>query len=117
MEMKADRSNREWNVMVQQSLPPEDEPTVYETPKIAVEKDSEHLSAESKRKEVRSEMLDHISASREVLGLVPAYSFWYLAQNPHVQQSIRDELKEANIDMISSPTPFDPQVISEMGQG
>ncbi|KAI1114802.1 cytochrome P450 [Nemania sp. NC0429] len=69
-----------------------DEPVVYETARTAVEKDSPHLSERDKRGEVSSEMFDHISASREVLGLVLGYAFWYIAQNPGAQQAIREEL-------------------------
>ncbi|KAI1167338.1 cytochrome P450 [Nemania serpens] len=91
-----------------------DEPVVYETARAAVEKDSPHLSEQDKREEVASEMFDHISASREVLGKVPSlctllmrrieaeqadriglvlgYAFWYIAQNPGAQQAIRGEL-------------------------
>jgi cytochrome P450 len=46
-----------------------------------------------------------IAASREVLGLVLAYTFWYVAENPQVQQRIRDELTSSGIDMTTVPSP------------
>lgn len=87
-----------------------DEPIVYETASAAVEKDSPHLSEQDKREEVSSEMFDHISASREVLGLVLGYAFWYIAQNPGAQQSIRGELTAHGIEI---PRPNDFRDIAE----
>ncbi|KAI1432068.1 cytochrome P450 [Xylaria sp. CBS 124048] len=84
-----------------------DDPVVYETAKMAVEKDSPHLSREAKREEVGSEMFDHISASREVLGLVLGYAFWYIAQNLGAQQTIREELVTRGIDLSCPPQSDD----------
>ncbi|CAG8973893.1 hypothetical protein HYALB_00003671 [Hymenoscyphus albidus] len=77
------------------------EPVIYEATKAAVEADSPHLSEEARKKVVASEMFNHISASREVLGLVLGYTFWYLAQHPHAQKCIWAELEEYDIDMTN----------------
>ncbi|OAQ60249.2 cytochrome P450 [Pochonia chlamydosporia 170] len=77
----------------------QDEPVVYAKAKQMVENDSPQLSSHEKRLEVASEMFDHISASREVLGLVLAYTFWYLAQDPHAQHEILAELTAAGVDV------------------
>ncbi|CAG8956428.1 hypothetical protein HYFRA_00003811 [Hymenoscyphus fraxineus] len=81
-----------------------DEPVIYEAKKAAVEADSPHLSEETRKKEVASEMFDHISASCEVLvgiGLVLGYTFWYLAQHPNAQNLFWAELEEYGIDMTN----------------
>ncbi|KAL4905244.1 cytochrome P450 [Aspergillus multicolor] len=95
-----------WTKSTGLPLAAKDEPVVYETAKNAVRKDSPHLSEEEQRMQVASEMFDHISAAREVLGLVLGYAFWYLAQHPTAQHRIAAELKEHNINTSSSsPTP------------
>ncbi|KAJ6090442.1 hypothetical protein N7486_009257 [Penicillium sp. IBT 16267x] len=89
------------------NLEAKDEPVVYETAKEAVKKDSPHLSLEAQKMQVQSEMFDHVSASREVLGLVCGYALWYLASHPDAQQKIHAELEEHKIDM-TSPIHQDP---------
>ncbi|KAL6831653.1 cytochrome P450 [Trichoderma camerunense] len=102
MESKADETIRQRSKM-KHSIPPENQPVVYETIKLAVKKDSPHLDEQTQQAEIGSEMFDHISASREVLGLVLSYTFWHLAQNPHAQRRVREELIEAGIDLTSAP--------------
>jgi unspecific monooxygenase len=124
MASKADQTIHNHRVLGQPVLP-EDQPVVYEAAKVGVQKDSPHLDSKAQNGEVASEMFDHIckslllsscgfvqaadtppaAASREVLGLVLAYTFWYIAQNPHVQQRIRAELAAAEIDMSAVPSP------------
>lgn len=59
MATKADRAAKQ-DQETSQPLDSADEPVVYEAAKVAVEKQSPAMSEESKRKEVASEMFDHI---------------------------------------------------------
>ncbi|GIC86015.1 uncharacterized protein Aud_002375 [Aspergillus udagawae] len=90
-----------WKQRTGLTLAPKDEPAVYETAMEAVRSDSPHLSEKEQRMQVASEMFDHISASREVLGLILGYAFWYLAQHPDAQHRISAELDAHGIDMSS----------------
>ncbi|KAL8950435.1 MAG: hypothetical protein Q9222_003529 [Ikaeria aurantiellina] len=76
-----------------------DYPTVYASVRNAVDHDSSHLDAQSKSSEVASELFDHMSSSREVLGLVLAYTLYYVSQNPIAQHRLRQEIASATPEM------------------
>lgn len=59
MTIKADRAIDQRKTTAD-TVPPVDQPLIYEATKDAVEKDSPNLDVETKRKEVASEMFDHI---------------------------------------------------------
>lgn len=59
MESKADETIRQRSEM-KHSIPPENQPVVYETIKLAVKKDSPHLDEQTQQAEIGSEMFDHI---------------------------------------------------------
>jgi unspecific monooxygenase len=78
---------------------PEDTPLVYRQVKAAQAKLTSETSAQQDRLAVASELFDHMSGAREVLGLVLAYTIYYISRHPHAQDRIRAELVSAGISM------------------
>ncbi|RFU24981.1 hypothetical protein B7463_g11355, partial [Scytalidium lignicola] len=69
-----------------------DTPVVYQLVKKGVDTDMPNASFDTKRKEIASELFDQMSGGREVLGLVLAYTIYYISQNPSAQARLRTEL-------------------------
>ncbi|KAI1818321.1 cytochrome P450 [Poronia punctata] len=78
---------------------PEDAPLVFEPVYSASKKEYTPSDLESRRKAIASELFDHMSGAREVLGLVLAYTIFYIARHPTAQQTLREELVAAQLDM------------------
>ncbi|KAI0455789.1 cytochrome P450 [Xylaria acuta] len=78
---------------------PEDTPLVFEAVSTASEKSQSGEDTQSLRLSVASELFDHMSGAREVLGLVLAYTIYYIARHPTAQQTLREELRAAQLDM------------------
>ncbi|KAI9856063.1 MAG: hypothetical protein M1813_009283 [Trichoglossum hirsutum] len=84
-----------------------DIPVVYQQLKKAttIEPKREQVDAETKRLEIASELFDHLSGAREVLGLVLAYTIYYISQSPSAQEDLRAEFLSVTPTM-QAPTPF-----------
>jgi len=78
---------------------PEDAPLVFEPVNTASKKDFSKSDSASRRQVVASELFDHMSGAREVLGLVLAYTIFYIARHPTAQKTLREELRAAQLDM------------------
>lgn len=77
----------------------EDNPLVFEAVYSASEKNPSGEDFETRRRSVASELFDHMSGAREVLGLVLAYTIYYISRHPTAQQTLRDEVRAAQLDM------------------
>ncbi|EQL00455.1 Cytochrome P450 [Ophiocordyceps sinensis CO18] len=70
----------------------QDTPVVYRLVKRGVEADMPGASEDTRKREIASELFDQMSGGREVLGLVLAYTIFYISQNPSAQARLRAEL-------------------------
>ncbi|KAL3420392.1 hypothetical protein PVAG01_08891 [Phlyctema vagabunda] len=82
---------------------PEDTPVVYKQVKEGQEKSAPAKNPQENRLSIASELFDHMSGAREVLGLVVAYTIYYIARHHNAQDHIRAELSAAGISMKVSP--------------
>ncbi|KAL8638751.1 MAG: hypothetical protein Q9228_004126 [Teloschistes exilis] len=90
----------------------ENYPTVYASVKRAASHRSGQKDAESVQAEIASELFDHMSSAREVLGLVLGYTLYYLAQNPAAQHRLLTEIVSVVPEMqhlSASLNPLNPQ--------
>ncbi|KAB2571079.1 Cytochrome P450 98A1 [Lasiodiplodia theobromae] len=67
-------------------------PIVYQQVKQAVNRDCSDDSETTRKRKIASELFDHMSSAREVLGLVLGYAIFYLSGKPEVQSKLREEL-------------------------
>jgi len=81
------------------SRSPEDTPLVYKQVKAGQEKLSLDKDLQQDRLSVASELFDHMSGAREVLGLVVAYTIYYISRHPNAQDRLREELTAAGLSM------------------
>ncbi|PFH62475.1 hypothetical protein XA68_13377 [Ophiocordyceps unilateralis] len=72
---------------------PCDVPVVYQLVKRGVEADLPHANPDKVKKEIASELFDQMSGGREVLGLVLAYTIYYISQNPSAQSRLVAEFE------------------------
>lgn len=87
-----------------ESRNPEDTPLVYQQVKAGQKKLCLDNDLQKNRLAVASELFDHMSGAREVLGLVVAYTIYYISRHPNAQDRLRDELMVAGISMKKSPS-------------
>ncbi|PHH59782.1 hypothetical protein CDD81_2586 [Ophiocordyceps australis] len=80
-------------------------PVVYQLVKKGVQGDMANEGAEAKRRAIASELFDQMSGGREVLGLVLAYTIYYLSQHPVAQTKLRAELATLQPSMHHSHSP------------
>ncbi|KAI1827298.1 cytochrome P450 [Xylaria intraflava] len=77
----------------------EDTPLVFNAVFTAWEKTQLGENTRSLNLSVASELFDNMTGAREVLGLVLAYTIYYIARHPTAQQTLREELRAARVDM------------------
>ncbi|KJZ75319.1 hypothetical protein HIM_05245 [Hirsutella minnesotensis 3608] len=80
-----------------------DIPSVYQLVKTGVDADMPNASHDTKRKKIASELFDQMSGGREVLGLVLAYTIYYISQSPSAQERLRTELATLEPSMRQGP--------------
>ncbi|KAB8296762.1 hypothetical protein EYC80_002179 [Monilinia laxa] len=91
-------------VLDDDSMNPEDTPLVYQQVKSGQSKVSLDKDLQHDRLAVASELFDHMSGAREVLGLVVAYTIYYISRHPNAQNRLRDELMTAGVSMKQPST-------------
>ncbi|PHH60263.1 hypothetical protein CDD82_2327 [Ophiocordyceps australis] len=89
--------------MEREAVAKADLPVVYELMKKAVQADMANDDADVKRRVIASELFDQMSGGREVLGLVLAYTIFYISQNPDAQTKLRAQLATLQPSMHRSP--------------
>ncbi|KAF6230034.1 hypothetical protein HO133_004372 [Letharia lupina] len=94
---------------------PADIPVVYQQVQKSVWADLKGADTQTKKSEIASELFDHMSAAREVLGLVLSYTLYYISQNQQAQNRLRSELASAGLSITitdSEPNPTLPSPAS-----
>ncbi|ESZ91235.1 putative ABC bile acid transporter [Sclerotinia borealis F-4128] len=100
-------------VLDDEYMKPEDTPLVYQQVKLGQVKVSPDKNLQQDRLAVASELFDHMSGAREVLGLVVAYTIYYISRHPNAQDRLRDELATAGVSMKQPSTDDEKTTMPE----